>query len=164
MVVHSMDRLARNLDDLRALVLGRTRKTCGWSQSKRACYSPGELPQWRTSGSPPWGPTPNSNAHSSGNARGKASPWLDSAAPTKGGNRPPPERASEPVKRAGSGVPKVLLAKLRVGLQAKSGNTCARQLTKPRPKLCLESARRRRAAERGSKRVPTTSPKRGGSV
>ncbi|MDQ0921531.1 DNA invertase Pin-like site-specific DNA recombinase [Pseudarthrobacter sp. W1I19] len=30
-VVHSMDRLARNLDDLRALVQGLTRKACGWS-------------------------------------------------------------------------------------------------------------------------------------
>lgn len=36
MVVQSMDRLARNLDDLRALVQGLTRKGRGWSSSKRA--------------------------------------------------------------------------------------------------------------------------------
>lgn len=34
--VHSMDRLARKFDDLRAPVRGLTRKDCGWSSSKSA--------------------------------------------------------------------------------------------------------------------------------
>ena len=48
-VVHSMDRLCRNLDDLR-------------------------IPPWPTPCSPSWVPSPNSNAPSSGNARGKHRP------------------------------------------------------------------------------------------
>jgi DNA invertase Pin-like site-specific DNA recombinase len=51
-VVHSMDRLARNLDDLRALVQRLTRKGCGWSSSRNTCSSPGRTPPWPTSCSP----------------------------------------------------------------------------------------------------------------
>ncbi len=34
-VVHSMDRLARNLDDLRRIVQGLTQRACAWSSSKK---------------------------------------------------------------------------------------------------------------------------------
>src|SRR5688572_20312974 len=48
-VVHSMDRLARNLDDLRALVQGSPAKGCGWSSSKKVWSSPARTPPWPTS-------------------------------------------------------------------------------------------------------------------
>ena len=43
-VVHSMDRLARNLNDLRALVLDQKPKACGWSSSKSIGLHKGGLP------------------------------------------------------------------------------------------------------------------------
>lgn len=45
-VGHSVDRLARNLDDLRALVQDLTRKGCGWSSSKRVWCPSGRTPPW----------------------------------------------------------------------------------------------------------------------
>lgn len=91
-VVHSMDRLARNLDDLRALVQGLTREGVRVEFVKESLVFTGEdSPMaWPTSCSPSWVPSPSSNAPSSGNASGKASPWPSSAAPTKDGKRPSP--------------------------------------------------------------------------
>jgi DNA invertase Pin-like site-specific DNA recombinase len=48
-LVHSMDRFARNLDDLRRLVRTLTGKgVCGWSSSRRASHSPARTLRWRT--------------------------------------------------------------------------------------------------------------------
>jgi DNA invertase Pin-like site-specific DNA recombinase len=47
-VVHSMARLARNLDDLRSLVQTLTRRACGWSSSRNSWSSPGRTPPWPT--------------------------------------------------------------------------------------------------------------------
>ena len=82
-VVHSMDRLAGNLDDLRALVQGLTRKRVRVEFIKGSLVFTGEDSPMPTSCSPSWAPSPNSNALSSGTAKGKALPRPSSAAPTK---------------------------------------------------------------------------------
>lgn len=48
-VVHTLDRLARTLDDLRALVQGLTRKGVQVSSSRRAWSLPVRTPPWPTS-------------------------------------------------------------------------------------------------------------------
>jgi DNA invertase Pin-like site-specific DNA recombinase len=48
-VVHSMDRLARNLDDLRALVQGLTRRGVRVEFIKESSSSPARTPPWPTS-------------------------------------------------------------------------------------------------------------------
>lgn len=45
-VVHSMDRLARNLDDLRRIVQGLTQRACAWSLSKKGWRSPAMTHRW----------------------------------------------------------------------------------------------------------------------
>jgi hypothetical protein len=87
-VVHSMDRLARNLDDLRALVQDLTRKGVRVEFAKESLVFTGEDSPWPTSCSPSWAPSQNSNEPSSGNAKGKASSGPSSAAPTKDGEDP----------------------------------------------------------------------------
>jgi hypothetical protein len=87
-VVHSMDRLARNLDDRRALVRGLTRKGVRLEFDKESLVFTGEDSPTANLMLSVIAPSPNSNAPSSGNARGKASPWPSSAAPIKGGRRP----------------------------------------------------------------------------
>ncbi|ATO86270.1 transposon Tn21 resolvase [Actinoplanes sp. SE50] len=47
-LVHSMDRLARNLDDLRRLVRTLTGKAYGSSSSRRTSSSPARTPPWPT--------------------------------------------------------------------------------------------------------------------
>jgi DNA invertase Pin-like site-specific DNA recombinase len=54
-VVHSMDRLARNLDDLRALVQRLTRKGVRVEFVKEHLLLLARTPPWRTSCSPSWG-------------------------------------------------------------------------------------------------------------
>ncbi|MDQ0029946.1 DNA invertase Pin-like site-specific DNA recombinase [Arthrobacter bambusae] len=47
-VVHSMDRLARNLDDLRALVQGLTRRGVRVEFVKESLVSPARIRRWST--------------------------------------------------------------------------------------------------------------------
>ena len=94
-VVHSMDRLARNLEDLGALVQGLTRKGVQVEFVKECLVFTGEDSPMANLMLSVVGPSPNSNAPSSGNARGKASPWPNSAARTKGGKDPHRHRCSE---------------------------------------------------------------------
>ena len=60
-VVHSMDRLARNLDDLRSLVQGLTRQRVRVELTKEQLVFNGEDSPWPTSCSPSWAPSPNSS-------------------------------------------------------------------------------------------------------
>lgn len=72
--MHSMDRLARNLDDLRALVQALTRKGVRVEFDKESLGFTGEDSPWPTSCSSSWAPSPNSSAPSSGNGKGKEWP------------------------------------------------------------------------------------------
>ena len=110
-VVHSMDRLARNLDDLRALFQALTRKGVRVELVKESLEFTGETPPWPTSCSPSWAPSLNSSAPLSGNTSGKALCWRNSAAPKGRKKTLTPERAAELAQRAGSGVPKAVLAR-----------------------------------------------------
>jgi len=47
LIVHSMDRLARNLDDLRRLVRELIAKACASSSSRSSSPSPATTPPWR---------------------------------------------------------------------------------------------------------------------
>jgi hypothetical protein len=114
-VVHSMDRLARNLDDLRALVQGLTREGVRVEFAKESLVFAGEdspLANLMLSVMP----LLSSNALSLGNGRGKALPWPSGAVPIRGAYKGrkrtlAPGRAAEMVQRAGNGVPKVVLAR-----------------------------------------------------
>ena len=111
MVVHSMDRLARNLDDLRALVQGLTRKGVRVEFVKKSLVFTGEDSPMANLMLSVMGAFAEFERSLSGNAKRKASPWPSSAAPYKGRKKTlTPERAAELVQRAGSGVPKSLLA------------------------------------------------------
>jgi len=46
-VCHSMDRLARNLDDLRRLVMGLTKRGIRVEFVKESLTLPGRIPQWQ---------------------------------------------------------------------------------------------------------------------
>jgi hypothetical protein len=87
-VVHSMNRLARNLDDLRALVQRLTRKGVRVEFVKESLVFTGEDSPWPTSCSRSWVAWPNLNVPLSRIVSGKASPWPNSAGPTKAGKRP----------------------------------------------------------------------------
>ncbi|MDQ0820342.1 hypothetical protein QFZ79_002634 [Arthrobacter sp. V4I6] len=71
-VVHSMDRRVRNLDDLRALVEGLTRKGVRVEFVTESLVLSGEDSSMANSCSPLWGRSLNSNTPSSGNASGNA--------------------------------------------------------------------------------------------
>lgn len=87
-VVHSMDRLARNLDDLRALVQGLTRKGVRVEFVKESLVFTGEDSPMANLMLSVMGASLNSNVPSSENVRRKGSPWPSSAAPTRGEKRP----------------------------------------------------------------------------
>ena len=69
--VHSMDRLARNLDDLRALIQGLSRKGVWVDLVKESLVFTGEDSPWPTLCSPSWEPSLNSNAPSLGTPAGR---------------------------------------------------------------------------------------------
>jgi hypothetical protein len=88
-VVHSMDRLARNLDDLRALVQRLTLKGMRVEFVKEHLLFTGEdSPMANLVLSVAGGPSRNLNAPRSGNASAKASPWPSSAAPSRAAAQP----------------------------------------------------------------------------
>jgi DNA invertase Pin-like site-specific DNA recombinase len=67
-VVQSMDRMARNLDDLRALVQGLTRRGVRVEFLKEQLVFTGEDSPGPTSCSPSWVPSPNSKVPNQGTA------------------------------------------------------------------------------------------------
>jgi Resolvase, N terminal domain len=86
-IVHSMDRLARDLDDLSALVQGLTSKGVRAKFVKRAWSSPARTPPSQLHALRSWWPSPSSNATSSENAKGRHRS-SQTAAPTKDEKRP----------------------------------------------------------------------------
>lgn len=104
-IVHSMDRLARNLDDLRALVQGLTRKGVRVEFVKESLVFTGE-------------DSPMANlmlsvmgAFAEGNASRRHRPSQATRRLQRTEKTLIPERAAELVQRAGSGVPKAVLAR-----------------------------------------------------
>jgi hypothetical protein len=100
-VVHSMDRLARNLDDLPALVPGLTRKGVRVEFVKESLVFTREDSPMANLMLSVMGAFAEFGAPLLGSAKGKASPWLSSAASTKDGRRPshrngPPNWSSAP--------------------------------------------------------------------
>jgi hypothetical protein len=87
-VVHSMDRLARNLDDLRALVQGLTRKGVRVEFVKESLVFTGEDSPMANLMLSVMGAFAEFERSLIRERQGKASPWPSSAAPTKDGKRP----------------------------------------------------------------------------
>jgi hypothetical protein len=111
-VVHSEDRLARNLDDLRALVQGFTRKGVRVKFVKESLAFTGEDSPMANLMLSVRGSSPNSNGHLSGNASGKVYTLAKQRGEWKGRKKTlAPERADELVQRAGISIPKVVLAR-----------------------------------------------------
>jgi hypothetical protein len=88
--MHSMDRLARNLDDLRAFVQGLTLKGVRVEFIKESLVFTGEDSPMANLMLSAVGRLPNSSVPSAGNARRKGSPWPSSAAPRRGEKGPCP--------------------------------------------------------------------------
>lgn len=103
---------ARNLDDLRLLVQALTRKGERVEFVKESLVFTGEDSPMANLMLSVMGAFAEFERSLSGNAKRKASPWPSGAAPYKGRKKTlTPERAAELVQRAGSGVPKSLLAR-----------------------------------------------------
>ncbi len=83
-IVHSMDRLARNLDDLRRIVHELTAKGVRVQFVKEQLTFTGEDTAMANFLMSVMAPSPNSKGRSSANANAKASPWPRSAASTGG--------------------------------------------------------------------------------
>jgi hypothetical protein len=92
-VVHSMDRLARNLDDLRALVQGLTRKGVRVEFVKENLVFVGEDSPMANLMLSVMGAFAEFERPSSKNASAKGSLWPNSAAPTRDGRKPSPPNA-----------------------------------------------------------------------
>ena len=87
-IVHSMDRLVRNLNDLRALVQSLTRKGVRVEFVQESLVFTGEDSPMANLMLSVMGAFAESERSLIREARGKASPWPSSAAPTKGGKYP----------------------------------------------------------------------------
>ena len=110
-VVHSMDRLARNLDDLRSLVQTLTRRGVRVEFVKEQLVFTGEDSPMANLMLSVMGAFAEFERSLVRSGSGKASPSPSSAAPTKGRKKTlTPERAAELVQRADSGIPKAVLA------------------------------------------------------
>src|SRR5215218_10172125 len=81
-IVHSMDRLARNLDDLRRIVHILTGKGVRIKFVKEHLVFTGEDSPMANLLLSVWGPLPNSSERSSMSASAKGLPWPNSGAPT----------------------------------------------------------------------------------
>jgi DNA invertase Pin-like site-specific DNA recombinase len=124
-LVHSMDRLARNLDDLRALVQRLTRNGARVEIVKSTCTSSGRTPHGQ----------PHALRHGAfavferSLIRERQREGI-AQAKQRGANKgrkktPAPERAAELVRRAGSGVPKAVLPVTTGSAGRPSTKTCA---------------------------------------
>jgi hypothetical protein len=87
-IVHSMDRLARNLDDLRSLVQALTRKGVRVEFVKESLVFTGEDSPMANLMLSVMGAFAEFERSLIGSGSGKASPWPSSAAPTADGKRP----------------------------------------------------------------------------
>ncbi len=86
-VVHSMDRLARNLDDLRALVQGLTRRGVRVEFLKEQLVFTGEDSPMANLMLSVMGAFAEFERSLIRNVSARASPWPNNAAPIKGGKR-----------------------------------------------------------------------------
>jgi hypothetical protein len=79
-VVHSMDRLARNLDDLRRLVQHLTQRGVRITFLKEHLTFTGEDTPWRSSCCQSWAPLRSSSGRCSGNGSARTLCWPSSGA------------------------------------------------------------------------------------